>query len=83
VPQGFGVGFVEVGDTDQQVDEMRQVIRQLHESVLEFRLAFQTITHVAPPRPRDGMIRYADGVDWNPGAGTGYYARVSGVWTKM
>ena len=30
-------------------------------------------THVEPPRPRDGDIRYADGTDWNPGQGEGLY----------
>lgn len=27
----------------------------------------------APPKPRKGMIAYADGVAWNPGAGEGVY----------
>lgn len=30
-------------------------------------------TYVAPEKPRDGDIRYADGVQWNPGAGPGIY----------
>jgi len=37
---------------------------------------------VAPARPRDGMIRKADGVNWNPGSGRGYYGydEVSATW---
>lgn len=30
-------------------------------------------TYVAPEKPRDGDIRYADGVQWDPGAGEGIY----------
>jgi hypothetical protein len=36
--------------------------------------------HVAPPKPRDGMIVYADGTDWNPGSGEGFYERIAGAW---
>jgi hypothetical protein len=30
-------------------------------------------SHVAPTKPRDGDIRFADGSDWNPGSGAGLY----------
>ena len=30
-------------------------------------------TRVAPTKPRNGMIRLADGTSWNPGAGRGVY----------
>jgi hypothetical protein len=36
--------------------------------------------HVAPSKPRDGMVVYADGTNWNPGSGEGFYQRVNGVW---
>lgn len=29
--------------------------------------------NVAPAKPRTGMLRYADGTNWNPGSGKGYY----------
>lgn len=35
---------------------------------------------VAPTRPRDGMLAYADGVGWNPGYGEGFYGRIAGFW---
>lgn len=31
----------------------------------------------------DGMIAYADGTVWNPGAGEGVYARIAGAWVKL
>lgn len=38
----------------------------------------------APPNPADGLIAYADGTSWNPGAtGEGVYAYVNGAWTKL
>lgn len=30
-------------------------------------------THVVPSKLNNGMIRYADGTNWNPGAGRGVY----------
>ncbi len=39
--------------------------------------------HVAPPKPRDGMILYADGTDFDPGDGEGLYARVNGGWVAL
>lgn len=38
---------------------------------------------VAPLKPRDGDIRYADGTSWNPGAGAGVYWFNGSVWAKF
>lgn len=38
---------------------------------------------VAPPKPFEGMIQYADGTSWNPGEGEGYYGYVNGAWSKL
>jgi hypothetical protein len=36
------------------------------------------------PRPIvDGMLAYADGVNWNPGFGRGIFKRVSGAWVLL
>lgn len=40
-------------------------------------------TDVEPPKPRDGDIRYADGTNWNPGAGEGAYIFYNSTWNKM
>jgi hypothetical protein len=39
--------------------------------------------HTEPDKPRDGMLVYADGTDWNPGAGEGIYGYVNGAWSKL
>lgn len=37
-----------------------------------------------PKKPRTGLIVYADGIAWNPGAGEGVYVFTSaGVWSKL
>lgn len=39
-------------------------------------------TYVAPFRPYDGMKRYADGTQWDPGAGEGEYIYYAAAWHK-
>ena len=38
------------------------------------------ITTVAPTKPREGMIRFADGVGFNPGSDKGFYGYYSSAW---
>jgi hypothetical protein len=38
---------------------------------------------VEPSKVYDGLIRGADGTNWNPGAGQGVYAYYGGAWTKL
>lgn len=38
---------------------------------------------VAPVKPRKGDIRYADGTNWNPGSGAGFYGYTGSAWTKF
>lgn len=33
-----------------------------------------------PTRPRDGLLAFADGVNWNPGEGKGLYVYAAGAW---
>lgn len=37
-------------------------------------------TFVEPPKPRDGDFRVADGTEWNPGNGQGFYVYYNGAW---
>ena len=34
----------------------------------------------APAKPQVGMIALADGSNWNPGSGAGFYGYRAGVW---
>lgn len=57
--------------------ELEQVSRAMSEPndilLLEMR-------YVAPPKPRDGMLVLADGVNFNPGSGAGFYGFRAGAW---
>lgn len=39
--------------------------------------------HVAPAKPRAGMIVLADGAHWNPGSGAGFYGYRGGAWRLL
>ena len=44
----------------------------------------QLDSHVEPAKPREGMLRYADGSDWNPGGtGVGLYRYTAGGWVLI
>lgn len=51
--------------------------------LFELTAAIRTVTYVAPSKPRTGLIRFADGTSWNPGAGAGYYQYKGGAWVAM
>lgn len=36
--------------------------------------------HAAPKRVGPGLVVLADGTDWNPGSGAGYYGYRGGAW---
>lgn len=37
-------------------------------------------SYAAPDKPRDGMLVYADGTDWDPGSGEGFYSYYNSTW---
>jgi hypothetical protein len=39
--------------------------------------------HVEPSKPRVGLLVYADGSDWNPGSGVGFYGYSGSAWVKL
>ncbi len=42
------------------------------------------VQFIAPVKPRRGDIRYADGVQWNPGGGAGlYFFNGASAWVKL
>lgn len=58
------------------------------------RIAAQTMAHTPdlvpleergsePARPSNGMIVYANGVEWDPGSGEGFYGYEAGAWVKL
>lgn len=41
------------------------------------------VYHKAPDKPREGMIVCADGTDWDPGSGAGFYGFLGGAWVAL
>ena len=39
-----------------------------------------TELHAEPSKPRGGLVVFADGTDWNPGSGQGFYAYYASAW---
>lgn len=39
--------------------------------------------HVEPDKPRDGDVVFADGTDWDPGGGKGFYGYYTAAWHKL
>jgi hypothetical protein len=44
---------------------------------------YQEVLNVAPTKPREGLVVYADGTNWNPGSGAGLYEYVGGAWRRL
>lgn len=42
-----------------------------------------TESNAALARPREGMLAFADGTNWNPGSGQGIYAYYGAAWVKL
>jgi len=58
-------------------------LRRIAEAIEAVATGYLDKTHVEPVKKRDGMMVYADGTDFDPGAGEGMYARIAGAWVKM
>lgn len=70
--------------TTKEIPELRDSIDREFLAVAQ---AFQLTdmmtlleTHVAPTRPRTGLVVFADGSDWNPGSGAGVYVYRGAAW---
>lgn len=44
---------------------------------------YDPIVYAEPAKPREGMRRFADGVQWNPGLGKGLYLYSGTAWVKL
>jgi hypothetical protein len=59
-----------------ELQQIQFAISQLADGQIE-------LTTVAPAKPRDGMLRRADGTLWNPGSGQGVYCFYNGAWRYL
>lgn len=61
-------------------DDPAQLPRFLREELLRLKAAYDAladgflpVVYSAPAKPRAGMLRNADGMQWDPGSGAGVY----------
>jgi len=67
--------------------DMQKIVSYVYRELKSVSTAFDGVQaiqlqmlHVAPPRLITGMIVLADGTDWNPGHGRGFYGYDGSIW---
>lgn len=76
---------------DQAPTDASEMPRYIESELLKIQGAINALaaghldkSFVAPTKPRDGDIRYADGTSWNPtGAGAGIYYFNGTIWKLL
>lgn len=70
--------------------ELKQVVQYFMQELEAIERAFDTFDMVklkelnsVPDKPRAGQIVLADGTNWNPGSGAGFYGYYGGAWVKL
>jgi hypothetical protein len=79
VPQPF--------NTFSSFEEMSRFLQaellSISSSIGQAENGYQEVLSVAPDKPREGLVVYADGTNWNPGGGAGLYEYAGGVWRRL
>ncbi len=60
------------------LDELRHISDAVSE--LETDVVLLTEWNAVPDKVYDGLIAYADGTNWNPGSGQGFYGYYAAAW---
>jgi len=50
---------------------------------LNLRVLFAPPLGAPPAKPENGVVAYANGTDWDPGSGEGFYGYENGGWVKL
>jgi hypothetical protein len=75
--------FPEVEGNEELADFLWKEFQKLSAALLEVDGILLPELNVEPNKPRDGQIVLADGTNWNPGSGAGFYGRSAGSWVKL
>lgn len=80
----FGTRDLVPSDPKDLARYLQNLAQELKEELTNLRETLNKVHHVAPAKPREGMLRFADGTDWNPGGtGSGFYQYKGGAWVKL
>lgn len=68
----------------------QRVQRYLRDELRRIEVQFSSLDNLRlpalaaePDKYADGDVVYADGTNWNPGSGAGFYGREAGAWVKL
>lgn len=61
---------------------LMQELRRISQATASPFVQLETL-HKAPDKPKDGMIVLADGTNFNPGSGAGYYGFLANAWHSL
>lgn len=68
-------------DNSDTARYLREELFKISAAITLLADGYAPVTNVAPIKPRDGMVKLADGVNWNPtGAGKGFYGYYNAAW---
>jgi hypothetical protein len=70
-------------DTREALKMLWSINEDQQVNIDRHRDSLHKVWHTAPVKPREGMLVFADGVDWDPGSGPGYYVFYAGAWHPM
>lgn len=61
-------------------NELRKIAEEMSAQQPVLRLS---VSYAVPKKYREGDIVLADGTEWNPGSGAGFYGYRGGAWRKL
>ena len=71
------------GDAAALLDYLMRELEQIERTAESADTLTLKVLYAAPARPRNGMIAYADGTDWDPGSGQGVYYYDGSAWVFL
>lgn len=88
-PSIGSIGYAPEGDVPLDPLELQRYLRneilRISNAINALAAGHLDMQTVAPAKPRNGDIRYADGTLWNPGSGVGiyYYKGATSSWVLL
>lgn len=75
----------------EELSDFSDMMKFFHQELEKVGQAFENVQngeflpelHVAPAKPRNGKVAYADGTNWNPGSGKGIYFYNGTAWVPL
>lgn len=74
---------IQTQSLENVVEQLQRELYRISSAMDVIRVGYYPRLYVAPDKPRDGMVRYADGIQWDPGGGEGIYTYYNERWNSM